>query len=83
MKRTILVICTTVITAIAILFISEFTNRLTLNYNSEGNYFDESSSIVYHTQAVFVYGILSVLLIGLTSLLLYFTIKSFKAKKIM
>jgi len=36
-----------------------FIRRLILPYNSEGNYFNETDSIVYHEQAVLVFGIIT------------------------
>lgn len=55
-----------------------FINRLTMPYNSEGNYFDESSSIVYHQQSIIVYGLLCFVFITLTILLAYKIIKKYK-----
>jgi hypothetical protein len=54
-----------------------FVNRLTLSYNSEGRYFDESSLTVYHEQAVTVYGCLFFSGLVLTLLTFYKTRKAF------
>jgi hypothetical protein len=80
MKRIIFTITTTVLAAITIAFAMTFINRLALKYNSEGNYFDEKSAIVYDEQAVLVYGILSILFLSLTLFLTYSTISAFKNK---
>jgi len=55
-----------------------FINRLTMPYNSEGNYFDEKSCNVYHQQSIFVYGLLSAILITLTIILAFKIIKKYK-----
>ncbi|MGX7666400.1 hypothetical protein [Flavobacterium pedocola] len=78
MKRILFTIGTAALTVITILLVLVFAERLALNYNSEGNYFDENTAIVYHEQAVLVYGILSVLFLGMTLLLTCLTIKTFK-----
>ncbi|PZP52548.1 MAG: hypothetical protein DI598_00495 [Pseudopedobacter saltans] len=51
------------LSCIVLLFICAITfwKRLSLPYNTEGNYFDEANSIVYHQQAVGVFGFLSLL----------------------
>jgi hypothetical protein len=54
-----------------------FVYRLTLSYNSEGRYFDESSLAVYHEQAVTVYGLLFFSGLVLTLLTFYKTRKAF------
>jgi hypothetical protein len=40
-----------------------FFYRLSLPYNSEGRYFDEEKSLVYHQQVVWVYAIIFFLLL--------------------
>ena len=68
----------TIILSLVTLFMSiVFVNRLTLSYNSEGRYFDESSLIVYHKQAVAVYGLLFFSGLVLTLLAFYKTRKHF------
>jgi len=39
-----------------------------MSYNSEGNYFDENSGVVYHQQAVNVFGVIALILFFLTIL---------------
>lgn len=34
-----------------------FYNRLKMPYNTEGNYFEENSALVYHEQSVLVWGL--------------------------
>ena len=68
---TITLVLVTLITAMV------FVNRLTLSYNSEGRYFDESSLTVYHEQAIPFYGILFVCVLILTLLTFYKTRKLF------
>jgi hypothetical protein len=51
-------------TLIGLLFLS----RLGMKYNSEGNYFDEESTVVYHEQSVLIFGLLFLACL-LTSLL--------------
>lgn len=45
--------------ASTILFIWAFISRAMMPYNSEGNYFDSVTSIVYHKQAVMIYGFIA------------------------
>ena len=42
-----------------------FIKRIRLPYNSEGRYFDEGSGVVYHQQAVVVYGLLSIIVLAI------------------
>jgi len=81
MKRIVLTIITTTLALITISFLLTLETRLSLSYNSEGNYFDENSATVYSEQAVIVYAILSILFLALTTFLTYLTIKAFKTKK--
>ncbi|OJY93861.1 MAG: hypothetical protein BGP13_01030 [Sphingobacteriales bacterium 40-81] len=68
MKRRTLIILTTILTFLTIFLGCKFFKRLRLDYNSEGNYFDENSSVVYHEQAKNIYGIITFLLLFLTLL---------------
>jgi preprotein translocase subunit SecG len=52
-----------------------------LNYNLEGNYFDENSAVVYHSQAVLVFGMLALLFLICSLIFVYLTIKSLKNQK--
>lgn len=63
--------------AILTLFIGLlFWDRASLNYNSEGNYFD--GAVVYHEQSVMVYGILTFLFSAFTMLAGYFALGKYK-----
>lgn len=70
-------ILTIILVLVTLLIAMVFVNRLTLSYNSEGRYFDESSSTVYHEQAVTVYGLLFFSGLVLTLLTFYKTRKAF------
>ncbi|WP_298140819.1 hypothetical protein [Flavobacterium sp.] len=52
-----------------------------MDYNSEGTYFDENTLIVYNQQALFVYGIMTFILLTLTVLTTW-KLKSIIKKKI-
>ena len=70
-------ILTIILFLVTVLMSFVFVNRLTLSYNSEGRYFDESSLTVYHKQAVAVYGLLLFIGLVLTLLAFYKTRKAF------
>jgi len=53
-------------------------NRLSFDYNSEGNYFDESSAIVYNQQAISTYGLVTFILFVASTFLIYRTIQKCK-----
>ena len=55
-----------------------FTGRYKLQYNSEGCYFDEANAIVYHKQAVEIFGIISFILFVLTIATIIWIIKTIK-----
>ena len=68
MKKKILIILTTIFAVLTMAFSLMYLNRLNLDYNSEGNYFDENSGVVYYQQAVIVFGIITLILFILTIL---------------
>ena len=70
-------ILTLILSLVTLLMSFVFANRLTFSYNSEGRHFDESSLIVYHKQAVTVYGLLFFSGLVLTLLAFYKTRKLF------
>lgn len=76
--KILLISLTVIVSCLTLLFITTFFKRLRLPYNSEGRYFDENASLVYHQQAVFFYGLLAAVFIGLTLLIAYTTKKHFK-----
>ena len=59
---------TTILTVLTAVFSLTYLNRLKINYNSEGNYFDKNSGVVYHQQAVIIWGIIALALFFLTIL---------------
>ena len=75
--KIIFTILTIILALVTLLIASIFVNRLTLSYNSEGRYFDESSLTVYHEQGVSVYGLIFLSGLVLTLLTLYKTKKTF------
>lgn len=60
---------------------SIYFNRLTLNYNSEGNFFSMKESIVYTEQALGVFGLLTILGVVLSTLTIFGTIRYFRNTK--
>lgn len=53
-----------------------FVNRVRLPYNSEGHYFDEAASVVYHKQAVEVYGLLFIILLAVSAGFIFWIAKA-------
>jgi len=68
MKKRILIILTTILFVLTAVFSFIYLNRLKMNYNSEGNYFNENPGVVYHQQAVIIWGIIALVLFFLTVL---------------
>jgi hypothetical protein len=64
-------ILTAFLTILTTIFGWIFYSRLILDYNSEGNYFDEKLSIIYHEHAVFIYGAFFFILFCLTLLAIW------------
>ncbi|MBL7951908.1 MAG: hypothetical protein JNM62_09320 [Flavobacteriales bacterium] len=58
----------------ALVFVVLWLNRVRLDYDSEGRYFDEEAMVVYDADAVLVYGSLA-LASSLVAVLLAFAIK--------
>ena len=73
---------TVVLVLVTLTLTYAFITSLTLTYNSEGNYFDESSMVVYHQQDVEAYGFLSFVAVVLTSLSVYKTKKVFTNERL-
>lgn len=71
MGKILLTFLITSLTILTIVICLTFINRLTMPYNSEGNYFEENSCVVYHQQSVIFYGILIVLFLFLTIFSVY------------
>jgi hypothetical protein len=76
MKRAILMVLTLFFAILAINFTIIYKNRVSLPYNSMGNYFDESSVTVYNEQSVLVYGILALLFLGISLYTGYFALQT-------
>jgi hypothetical protein len=66
MKKGALIVMTTILSILTIVFGLAYFNRLGMEYNSEGNFFDSDAGIVYHEQAVGGYGIIALFLLTLT-----------------
>ena len=48
-----------------------------MNYNEEGRYFGEISTVVYEEQSKEIFGFLSIISIIITSFIIYKTVKIF------
>jgi hypothetical protein len=57
-----------------------YISRLRLPYNSEGRYFDEATSVVYHQGAVEVYGLIFIILLAITIGVIFWIAKAKKQK---
>jgi len=66
MKNSTLKILTIFLIILTTIFACTFFNRLTMDYNSEGSYFDKNSAVVYYEQALFIYGIIAFVFFCLT-----------------
>lgn len=75
MKRFILCFTTFILLVITFFAMKMFVERLRMPFNSEGNYFDPISEVVYHQQSVISYGIIS-FLFALVSFFMIFRIVS-------
>jgi len=78
MTKYLLAACLTVLIMATTFFAVTFFNRLTLPFNSEGNYFDNNAGIVYHKQSVLVYGLITFILVLVTVLTGLLARKKFK-----
>lgn len=66
MKAKILIPLLIVLVLLTALFSWSFYIRISMDYNSEGTYFDKNALVVYNEQAVLVYGIITFILLTLT-----------------
>ena len=80
MKNKILTILVIILAILTVLFSWCFYIRIRMNYNSEGNYFDKETLIVYDEQAIIVYALIAFIFLTLT-LLTAFKLKSIKRNK--
>jgi hypothetical protein len=79
MTKIILIVTTTLLTILTIIFVMILIERLTLLYNSEGNYFNEKDFLVYNQQSIIAYGLMTFIFLTTTIILTYFTIKKIKS----
>lgn len=77
-KRLILSFLLLASAGLSVLFTTAFINRLHLPYNSEGRYFN--GIVVYHEQAISIFGIISSVFIATTLLFIYLLYRSFRKK---
>ncbi len=67
MRKGLLIIQLLLLIPVAFLFTffcMDFIKRYNLTYNEMGRYFDEEYVIVYHEQAVLIYGIITAILLA-------------------
>jgi hypothetical protein len=65
MKAKTLIILIIILALLTALFSWLFYTRIRMDYNSEGNYFDKKTLVVYNEQALIVYGLISFVLLTL------------------
>ena len=53
-----------------------FIKRIGLSYNDEGRYFDEVNAVVYHQQAIVIYGLLLFGLLAVTAGVIFLAVKA-------
>lgn len=78
MKKIILTTFTVILVILTVQFSLIYKNRLFIAYNEEGRFFDESTTTVYHQQAVFVYGLIALFFLILTVIFTIWTFKTYK-----
>ncbi|MFM2386984.1 MAG: hypothetical protein RL660_1741 [Bacteroidota bacterium] len=77
MKKWILIVVAIIFAVLTVMLCWTFFSRARMDYNEEGNYFDQNIGIVYHEQAVLVYGVLAFISASLT-VLCWWKCKNFK-----
>lgn len=65
MKAKTLIVLIIILAQLTALFSWLFYTRIRMDYNSEGNYFDKKTLVVYNEQALIVYGLISFVLLTL------------------
>lgn len=65
MKAKTLIILIIILALLTALFSWLIYTRIRMDYNSEGNYFDKKTLVVYNEQALIVYGLISFVLLTL------------------
>lgn len=68
MKAKTLKILIAILASFTVMFTWSFFARVRMDYNSEGNYFDEKALVVYREQTLIVYGLISFVSLLLTLL---------------
>lgn len=66
MKAKTLIVLIIILALLTALFSWLIYTRIRMDYNSEGNYFDKKTLVVYNEQALIVYGLISFVLLTLT-----------------
>ena len=80
MKAKTLIVLIIILALLTALFSWLFYTRIRMDYNSEGNYFDKKTLVVYNEQALIVYGLISFVLLTLI-LMTTLKLKSIISKK--
>lgn len=65
MKAKTLIVLIIILALLTAIFSWLFYTRIRMDYNSEGNYFDKKTLVVYNEQALIVYGLISFVLLTL------------------
>ncbi len=65
MKAKTLIVLIIILALLTALFSWLIYTRIRMDYNSEGNYFDKKTLVVYNEQALIVYGLISFVLLTL------------------
>lgn len=82
MRKIILGFLITVSITFTFWFIFIFLHLLSLDYNDEGRFYDSKTMVVYQEQAVFVYGLISLIFAIFSLVLILVFIKRYKIMKI-
>lgn len=82
MRKIVLGVLITVSIIFTFWFIFIFLHRLSLDYNSEGRFYDAKTMVVYQEQSVFVYGLISLIFAIFSLVLVLVFIKRYKIMKI-
>lgn len=80
MKAKTLIVLIIILALLTALFSWLIYTRIRMDYNSEGNYFDKKTLVVYNEQALIVYGLISFVLLTLI-LMTTLKLKSIISKK--
>lgn len=78
MKKFILLAMATLLTTATLLLASVWLQRMSLNYNEQGRYFDSAHSVVYDEGAIVFYGLLTALMAALAIPVAFWTFKAWR-----